>query len=203
MGVFQGSISYSKFYVRGELPKRFRSQYMAAVRRRVFVPLSPDDDDDERSGWCVVDNLLDLELTPDKVFFDAFLVLGYRVDKWRIPRALLKAHLNEATAEYLARKGKSKLSKPERDELKFRVSRRLKKKLLPSARQHDVCWDLERGQLLFWNRSPRMMDDLAALFEKTFGLQLDSSSPYLEAKEILSTRRLESLHGLEGEALFK
>ncbi len=197
MGVFSGSISYTKFYVRGEVPKRFQAAFQKNIQLRTFVPLSTDEDEEERSGWCAASNALDLDLSQQKWLFDRYLVLGMRVDKWRIPRALLKAQLAEATTELLERKGKAKLSRPEKDELKFRITKRLRKKVLPSMRQFDLCWDLDRGVLLFWNRSPRMIDDLMVLFERTFSMQLEPASPYVEAKELLSKRGLDRVHALE------
>lgn len=185
MGVFGGSISVAKFYVRGEVPNRFQTQYMKAIRLRTFEPLVPDEEDEERIGWCAPGNVLDLELDQQKVIFNEYITLGLRIDKWRIPRTLFKAHFEEAVAEAKVRTGKEKLSKKEKDDLKFRVNKRLRKKVLPSMRQDDLSWNVDRGEVLFWNRSPRIKEELCELFEKTFGLRLDEASPYMVAKELL------------------
>ncbi|MEN9581314.1 MAG: hypothetical protein RJA70_4323 [Pseudomonadota bacterium] len=197
MGVFNGSISYSKFYVRGEVPKKHQAPYMKAIRTRTFVPLDPDQEEEEHSGWCAPGNSLDLDLSQQKVMFDSYITLALRVDKWRIPRALFRAHFEQAATELKARHGREKLSKREKDEIKFRVTKRLRKKVLPSMRHFDLCWDLDRGVVLFWNRSPRLADDLMALFEQTFDLRLEQASPFVEAKQLLSEVALSAVDELD------
>jgi len=188
VGVFGGSISVAKFYVRGEVPKRFQAQYMKAIRLRAFEPLVAEEEDEERTGWCAPGNGLDLELEQQKIIFNEYVTLGLRIDKWRIPRTLFRAHFDEAVAEAKARTGKEKLSKKEKDDLKFRVNKRLRKKVLPSMRQFDLAWNVDRNEVLFWNRSPRVKDELCELFEKTFSLRLDEASPYMVARELLGEK---------------
>jgi recombination associated protein RdgC len=197
VGVFSGSVSVSKFFVRGTPPRRFQEPFMKALRLRAFRPLEADEEDEARAGWTAPGTPLDLEVEQHKVLVQQYLVLGLRLDRWRIPRALFRAQFDAASAELLARSGKTKLSKKEKDELKFRLTRRLRKKVLPSMRAFDVCWDMNRGVLLFWSRSPRVKEEFCALFEQTFGLRLDEASPFMAAKELLSEKALQTLQGLE------
>lgn len=185
MGVFDGSINYTKFYVRGSVPKRFADAFMKAIALRRFEPLDPDGEEEERSGWCVAGNPLDLELQQERVIYNSVLVLGMRTDRWRIPRPLFQAHFREAERAALQRSGKEKLSKRDKDELKFRIHRKLRRRVFPSMRAFDVCWDLDRELVLFWNRSPRVNEAFTALFEATFKLQLDEDSPFMAARRLL------------------
>lgn len=202
MGVFSGSVSFSKFFVRGELPKRFQGPFLKAVRLRTFVPLEADAEDELGVGWCAPGNALDLDLTQQKVLFDRYLTLGLRIDQWRIPRTLFRAHYEAAEAEARARLGKEKLSKREKDDLKFRIQRRLRKKVLPAMRAFDLSWDLERAVLLFWNRSPRVKEELMTLFERTFSLRLDEASPYVVARELLDETAMSHFQTLEASSFF-
>jgi recombination associated protein RdgC len=200
MGLFGGSVSTTKFYVRGALPKRFVEPFVKAIRLRAFQELQPDDEQDERAGWCVAGKPLDLELLAENTIVNSYLLLGLRIDKWRIPRSLFKAHFDEAAAAHLAKTGKERLSKKEKEELKFRVNRKLRRKVLPTMRNYDLCWDFNRGELRFWNRSARVNDDLRAVFEQTFGsfeLTLDEDSPYLAATLVLPPERAERLMDIE------
>lgn len=197
MGVFSGSISFSKFFVRGEVPKRFQAPFMKAIRLRTFAPLDADSDEDLSVGFSAPGNPLDLELSQDKVIFNQYVVLGLRIDQWRIPRTLFRSHYDAAEAELRARLGKEKLSKKDKDELKFRIQRRLRKKVLPSMRAFDLLWDVEHGVVLFWNRSPRVKEELMGLFEQAFQLRLDEVSPYVAAKELLEKKQLGRLEKLE------
>jgi hypothetical protein len=127
-------------------------------------------------------------------------VLGLRIDKWRIPRTLFRAHFDAAEAELRARLGKDKLSKKDKDELTFRIQRRLRKKVLPSMRAFDLLWDIDRKVVLFWNRSPRVKDELMALFEQTFRLRLDEASPFVAAKALLDAGQMARLEALEASS---
>lgn len=197
MGVFNGSISVTKFFVEGEVPKQFAQTYLKNIHLRRFTELTVDGEEEEASGWCVAGNGLDLDLQHEQIFLNSFVVLGLRVDRWRIPRHLFKAQFAEASVEYLARTGKDKLSKRDKDEIKFRVNRKLRKKVIPSMRQYDVCWDLNRQELLFWCRSARTIDDLSVLFEKTFSLTLREASPYTVAGKLIGETEAETLCELE------
>lgn len=193
MGVFKGSISLTKFYVRGDVPKRFAQRYMEKIQLRRFADLEPDAEDPESVGWCVAGNPLDLGLNQEQVILSGYIVLGVRIDRWRIPRPLFKAQLEEAMVAFRERTGRERIGRKEKDELKFRVERRLRKKLLPSMRHYDVCWNLDRGTVLLWARSPRVKEDFRELFEQTFELQLDEDSPFMAAKSLLSEQGLSQL----------
>jgi recombination associated protein RdgC len=197
MGVFNGSVSVTKFFVKGTVPKSFAQSYLKNIEARRFTELLIDEDVEERSGWCVAGNGLDLDLRHEKVFLNSYVVLGMRVDKWRIPRPLFKAQFAQAQAEHLARTGKEKLSKREKDDLKLRVNRRLRKKVIPTMKQFDVCWELNRKELWFWCRSTRQIDDLMTLFEQTFSLDLIEASPYTIGAELLGDKSAEALCELE------
>ncbi len=197
MGVFNGSVSVTKFFVEAELPKRFAETFIKNVQLRTFRELTVDGEEEEASGWCAAGNGLDLELTHEKVFLNSYLVLALRVDRWRIPRPLFKAQFEVAQAEYRARTGKEKLSKREKDELKFRVNRRLRRKVIPVMRVFDLCWDLNRGEVWFWNRAARVNDDMSGLFEQTFALALTEAAPYVVARRLLGEESTEPLMALE------
>jgi len=200
MGLFGGSVSTTKFYVRGALPKRFVEPFIKAIRTRTFQELQVDEEPDERAGWCVASKPLDLELLAENVVVNSYVLLGLRIDKWRIPRALFKAHFDEAAAAQLAKTGKERLSKKEKEELKFRVNRKLRRKVLPTMKHYDLCWDLNRNELRFWNRSARVNDELRTVFDQTFSsfeLTLDEDSPYMAASGLLSPELRESLTEVE------
>ena len=52
MGALKGSISFSKFYVRGALPDGFRDAYVERIRLRAFQPLTAAEEAERRAGWC-------------------------------------------------------------------------------------------------------------------------------------------------------
>jgi hypothetical protein len=184
LGVFNGSVSLTKFYVRGNVPKRFAQPFMTKIDLHRFVELEADDEQGESSGWCVAGQPLDLGLHQEQVILHGYVVLALRVDRWRIPRPQFKAQVEEAVAMWRERTGREKISKKDKDELKFRVERKLRKKVLPRMRHYDMCWNVDTGTVLLWSRSPRVKEDFRELFEKTFELELDEDSPYMAAKRL-------------------
>ena len=191
MGARGGTLTFTRFFTQGALPKDLRRKFLEAAKLRVFEPLKPEDEALEASGWCVMERPFDLELDSAKMFHDNFVLLGFRVDRYRIPGALLKSQISDEEQRQLARGKKTKLSRNERLEIKDRVVMRLRKKVIPTSKALDVCWHLDSGTVLFFGHSKRMLLDFAALFEKTFGLALAEDSPYAAATRAGLSRELE------------
>lgn len=197
MGLFSGAISVTKFHVRGDLPKRYLQAFLGRLEQLRFSELDPEQDDEERSGWCVASAPLDLALRHEQVVFGEYLIFGLRIDRWRFPRPLLRAQLDQALAAWREKTGREKISKKDKDDLRARVERKLRKKLIPSLRHFDVCFDPDRRTVRLWSRSPRVKEEFRVLFERTFNLELDEDSPYVAARRALSESEFEPLTELE------
>ena len=184
MGALKGSISFAKFYVRGDLPEGFRDTFVERIQLRAFRALTAEEDTEQRDGWCSIENPLDCEIDHGKAFFNSYLNLGYRVDRWQIPGPLFKAHFAEAERAHLEKRGREKLGKREKEELKTTVSRKLRRQLIPVMKVIDLSWNLETGVVRFWNQSARVHEALSELFAETFQQELVPESPYTAAAEI-------------------
>lgn len=198
MGVFQGSISYTKFTVQGDMPDNFVSAFVRRIRNRAFEPLQPDDEADRRWGWCSALDPFDLDLDHEKLFFNSYLNLGLRHDRWVVPSVLLKAQLAQAVRGALEKKGRERLSRKEKDELRTTVTRKLRRQILPTMKVMDLSWNVETGTVRFWSRSKKMVELMQDFFEKTFALKLVPHGAYtiaLAAK--LSDRELRKLETLD------
>ncbi|KYF66121.1 hypothetical protein [Sorangium cellulosum] len=202
MGALKGSISFSKFYVRGDLPDGFRDRFVERIQLRAFRPLTVEEDAEQRAGWCSIENPLDCELDHGKIFFNSYLNLGLRTDRWQVPSALFKAHFAEAEREHLAKRGREKLGRREKEELRAVVSRKLRAQLMPVMKVVDLSWNLEAGVVRFWNQSPRAHEGLAELFEDTFELDLVPESPYTAARELGLTSEQQSAFELLKPTVF-
>jgi len=191
LGARSGSLTFTRFFTQGALPKDLRRKFLEGAKLRVFEPLKPEDEALEAIGWCVIERPFDLELDSAKMFHDGYVLLGFRVDRYRIPGALLKSQITDEEQRLLSRTKKTKLSRNEKLEVKERVVMRLRKKVIPSSKALDVCWHLDSGTVLFFGHSKRMLTDFAALFEKSFGLPLLEDSPYTAATRAGLSRVLE------------
>jgi recombination associated protein RdgC len=198
MGAFRGSITFSKFHVEGELQKRFRERFLERIRLRAFRPLDPKEEIDHRVGWCSIDDPFDLELTYEKVFLTDYLVLGFRMDRWRIPTPLFKAAYRAAERDFLAKRGVEKLSRGQRKNLQAIVAAQLRKRLVPAMRASDVSWGLSSGIVRFFQKSQKQNELLVELFEKTFELELVPDGAYVAAERRgLPKRALDALPKLD------
>jgi hypothetical protein len=166
---------------------------LEAIRLRKFTPLSPEDEASEAIGWCVIERPFDLDFQPDRVFYDRFVQLGFRVDKWKIPGVLMRSQVADEEQRMLSRAGREKLTRAEKEDIKLRVIGRLRKKILPTSRALDVLWDLDAGTVLFFTHSARATEEFAALFETTFGLELQADSPYAAAGRAQLSATLQKL----------
>jgi hypothetical protein len=191
LGARGGTLTFTRFFTQGALPKDVRRKFLEAAKLRVFAPLKPEDEALEASGWCVMERPFDLELDSAKMFHDSFVLLGFRVDRYRIPGALLKSQIADEEQRQLARGKKTKLSRNEKLEIKDRVVMRLRKKVIPTSKAIDLCWHLDSGVVSFFGHSKRLIVDFMALFEKTFGLPLLEDSPHAAATRAELPRELE------------
>jgi hypothetical protein len=180
----KGSLTYARFFVEGTLPDDFRERFMRSVRLRAMKPLEPDDEDLERSGWAKIAEPMTTELAYDDVFLNEHVALSYRTDKWQFPGAVLKARLREAEAAFLEKKGQTRLSRSQKNELKLLVAKRLRRSMSPATRSVDLSWSLNEGVVRFFSHAPKPGAQMSELFLKTFGLKLVPESPYTLAARV-------------------
>lgn len=181
MGARKGSISYSLFHVDGEPPADFREAYLEQIQEFAFRALTADAEEDVSHGWSVLDDMLSTDFSRDNVFIGEYLCLGMRTDRWALPGALLRAHVDKRVAEVKAEHSKVKLFRSEKIAIREEVTRQLKRKTLPAAAVVDMVWTLDRKEVRFWSQSSRAVEFFESLFESTFGLRLVPNNPYIAA----------------------
>ena len=184
MPALKGSLTYARLFVEGDVPDDFRERFMRSVRLRAMKPLEPDDEDLERSGWCKLGEPFALDLAYDDVFYNEYINLGFRTDRWAIPGPMLRSRVREAEAAYLEKKGRERLSRKEKAELKMLVARKLRRQVSPASRVVDVSWSINEGIVRFFSHSPKPAGTMTELFHKTFGLKLAAESPYTLAARL-------------------
>jgi hypothetical protein len=186
-------MTYARFFVEGELPEDFRERFMRSIRLRAMKPLEPEEEAPERSGWCRVGEPFELELSYEDVFYNQYVNLGFRTDRWAIPGPLLRAKMREAEAAYLEKKGRERISKRERTQLKELVSKKLRRQLAPVVRHVDLSWSLEEGIVRFFSLAAKPALAVSDLFTKTFGLKLVPEAPYTLAARLGLSRAEEKV----------
>jgi recombination associated protein RdgC len=184
MGLIQGSLSYRMFYVEGDVPGNFKASFIEAIRLNMFRPLLPQAEEDISSGWVSIFNLLDTAFEPWTVFNNQFVFLGFRIDRWVIPPALLKAKVKQAEQEYRDSQKREHLTRLESQEITQLIRSQMKQKAIPGVRAFDFYWELDRKQVCFGSTSRTVSEAFVDLFERTFELHLVPDSPYMRALSV-------------------
>lgn len=72
MSALSGSLSYQRFFVERTLARDFVAKSHAKIVGQAMRPLSPNEPEAERSGWCVMGDPLDVELDRSRVLLAIF-----------------------------------------------------------------------------------------------------------------------------------
>ncbi|MDC0741692.1 hypothetical protein [Polyangium mundeleinium] len=198
MGALRGSLTFSRFYVTGDIPDDVPGTTLKRIRANAFQPLSPDDEKNEGAGWASIEDPFVTDLDHEKVFYNEYVCLGLRLDRWVIPGPLLKAHLRDAEQALLAKRGLERLGRQAKAELKTMVVRKLRRQLVPSLKSYDVVWNLRTNVLHLYSQSERIAALLDDLFKRTFKVDLVPESPGTAADRLgLDAKEARAMAGLE------
>jgi recombination associated protein RdgC len=184
MPALKGSLTYTRYYVDGEFPQASPDALLQAIRLRAMKPLDPDEEAVERCGWCRVGAPTEIDLGTEDVFYNEFVNLGFRFDRWVIPGPMLRAKLRDAESAYLQKKGRERLSRREKTELKALVAKKLRRQVEPRMRFVDVSWSKNEGLVRFFSPSSKLGAYMEELFTKTFSLKLVPEAPYTLAARL-------------------
>jgi hypothetical protein len=133
-------------------------------------------------GWVNAQNVLDADLTLEKVRFDDFLVFGLRVDRVRVNGRLLKAHAAAAIEKALRQRERRTLSRDERMAFVEKVRLDLLAKQTPLTSLYDVAWSLETHHVYFSATGDSLNQEFCDLFGETFHTALTPLFPFLRAE---------------------
>ena len=181
MGLFEGGISYTTYFVEGQVDAEFRSQLIERLNRFRFVDLTADAEEDVSFGWVPAEDMLKARFDGPSVFLNQYAVFSLRVDRWSIPALLLKAALKQVEREAQGTSSAGYLSRTDREQLLQRERAILKEKTLPSVRSVDVGWNVNSGELRFSSQSRPMNELFIDLFERTTQFRLVPDNPYSRA----------------------
>ena len=202
MSAFRGNLTFARFYVTGDIPDDVPGTTLRRIRANAFQPLSPEEDKSEGFGWANIEDPVDIDLDHEKVFYNEYVCLSLRLDRWAVPGPLLKAHLREAEQALLEKRGLEKLGRQAKADLKIMVVRKLRRQLVPSLKSYDMVWNLNSHIVHFFSQSERITTLFDDLFKKTFKLDLVPESPGTAADRVgLDAKQATALAGLEPTTL--
>lgn len=196
MGFLQGSASFVRFSVEGDLPENPLD--FIAERVVAFSFQDIDESFEEYSiGWVSVLNMFDSQFEYASYAAGDYVVLSLRVDERKVSPAILKKYVQKEEERVKREKQIPKLARSLKVEIKERVRTELTRKAFPIPVVYDLCWNLSDSTVYFFTTNKKAHAQLEDHFKETFGLLLRQQIPYLVAEHLLDeegNQRLSSLN---------
>jgi hypothetical protein len=174
MGFPSGSVSFRSFVVVGERPALDQA-LLDRMNALVLIPGEVGVPEESEWGWSGGQHILDNQVTFEKNVYAHCLHAALRIDTNRVPSAEKRAWTLMAEQAAAAENPSGFISKAQKRDVKDQV-RRLCDDALRSGRYRKsrllpFLWDLDRD-LLHCAAAGRSFEQLAEIFERTFGLSL-------------------------------
>ena len=184
MGLINGSASFVRFGIDGDLPENTMDFIDDRVRSFSFRDI--DDGIDEYSiGWVSVANMFDTEFRYASYLNGDYVTLAMRVDERKVSPAVLKKFVQKEEERMKHEKQIPKISRTLRAEIKERVRAELTRKAIPIPAIYDVCWSLSESNVLCFTTNKKIHAVLEDFFKDCFGLTIVQQIPYITAEHIL------------------
>jgi DNA recombination-dependent growth factor C len=168
MGAFEGGLTYRRYYVREPLPEGWRDRFQGRIAHHAFKEIPVESEEERAIGWCSPRFALDVELYPEHYLFNDYLALGLRIDTLKVPGPLLKLFTQNESRRVMMEQKRESLTRYEQAEIKEKVRKELRKRLVPSIKTVDMVWHLDSGIVRFWSTSEKLNLEFQELFEQTF-----------------------------------
>jgi hypothetical protein len=192
MGLLNGTASFVRFSVQGELPEN-PWDYIAE-RVHLFAFKDIDDTYDESSlGWVSLMSMFDSEFRYGSYANGNFITLSMRFDERKVSSAILKKFVQKEEERIKREKQIPKISRSMRVEIKERIHSELMRKALPIPSVFDLSWNLADSTLLFFTTNKKAHAILEDFFKQSFGLTLIQQVPYTTAEHLLNEEEMKRL----------
>lgn len=185
MGLIKGSLSLSRYTVKGEVPPDFWDFVDRRIRANLFMDIEGSTEE-QSLGWVSAHDFLDTSFAYASYALDPYVVLGLRLDRRRVPGGVLKKyHRLEVQKALRSAEGRG-LSRSEREDLKEKVRLDLLRRLPAATQVFEVCWDTAAGEVWLGSTGRAVRDLFEDIFRRTFDLELWPRIPYLLAGDLLA-----------------
>ncbi len=191
MGLIRGLASFSRYRVKGALPDGYPEVFGAGIERHAFRPIDEHSDAERSAGWVNILDMFDTRFAGQAFLKEPYLALAWRLDVRSVPKTALGQQCREAETRIMEAEGLQFLPKARRLEIKERLKSQLLRRAIPRSRVFDVVWDLQNGVLLFGCLNPKLGDEFAEGFRRTFELDLFPLFPYSQACRAAGEARAE------------
>lgn len=200
MGFINGSASFVRFSVEGELPENTLD--FIADRVMAFSFRDIDDTYDEYSiGWVSVLNMFDSQFQYASYAAGDHITLTLRVDERKVSPAILKKFVQKEEERVKLEKQVPKLGRAQKVEIKERIRTELMRKAIPIPVIYDLCWSLSESTLYFFSTNKKAHAVLEDFFKESFGLLLRQQIPYVVGEQLLDEDGIDRLARINPDVL--
>jgi len=138
----------------------------------------------EAFGWVAIHDPLVTEFDTADLFFQQYLVVGFRFDTRAVPAKLAWMDRRRAEDAYKAGQRLERLGRDTKREIKDDVEASLLARALPNPKLFECAWNLETEAVYFTGKLKSARDAFATLFRETFGAVPTPMIPYLAAERV-------------------
>jgi hypothetical protein len=161
----------------------------AAIAGRVAERAFRDHDEDgmpkpESFGWVAIHDPLVTDFDTSDLFFQQYLVVGFRFDTRAVPAKLAWMERRRAENARKVDQNLDRLGRGIRREIKEDVEANLLARALPNPKLFECAWNLDTEAVYFTGKLKSAREAFTALFLDTFGVTPTPMIPYLAAERV-------------------
>ncbi len=138
----------------------------------------------EAFGWVAIHDPFVSEFDTADLFFQQYLVVGFRFDTRAVPAKLAWMERRRAEDAYKVGQHLERLGRDTVRQIKEDVEASLLARALPSPKLFDCAWNLESEVVYFTGKLKSAREAFATLFRETFGVAPTPMIPYLAAERV-------------------
>ena len=162
-----------------------RDSIARAVTSRAFE----ENDEDglprvEASGWVAIHDPLITRFDATDLFFQQYLVVGFRFDRRTVPPKLSWMQRRRLEQDRRSEQDVDRLSRSTKQEIKQDVESNLLARALPNPKLFECAWNLETEALYFTGKLKGAREAFSALFRETFGVVPVPMIPFLAVEHV-------------------
>lgn len=138
----------------------------------------------ETFGWVAIHDPLVTSFDTSDLFFQQYLVVGFRFDTRAVPAKLAWMERRRAENARKVEQQVDRLGRATRREIKEDVESNLLARALPNPKLFECAWNLESEAVYFTGKLKSARESFASLFRDTFGVNPIPMIPYLAAERV-------------------
>lgn len=180
MSLMKGGLSGARFLVVGSMPDEdgLWSRLQEALQAKAFTEPVGIQRSEQRSGWCLPDNLFDTDFgLQHRWKFNQYALLSLRVDRKVLVAKRVKAMLDKRIRAWCEEHSRERAPSSVRTEIKELLEDELYATTQPRTVTIDIVWNLAEGWVFCGSTSEAAKELLRKTFRDTFGLALVPARP--------------------------